>query len=169
MAGVCRCGPKLRLYGEHDHVICVVSSLCEDLVQRSPVRTKDKPYLDVISESINNPFRLVIGWTMIDATSLPPGSIILSYWLGGAFLMGVKRLSEYREITASHGSELLSRYRASFRGYTGDLVDSLLLHLRNAFQLLPRGLLNQVSHRVHLADAAGYGSLRSILGYGNGA
>jgi hypothetical protein len=31
-----------------------------------PLRTKDKPYLDVISESINNPLRLTIGWAMID-------------------------------------------------------------------------------------------------------
>jgi 4-hydroxybenzoate polyprenyltransferase len=83
-----------------------------------PIRTKDKPYLDVISESINNALRLMIGWTMIDPTSLPPGSIILAYWLGGAFLMGVKRLSEYREICASHGRDLLLRYRASFAGYS---------------------------------------------------
>jgi 4-hydroxybenzoate polyprenyltransferase len=83
-----------------------------------PIRTKDRPYLDVISESINNPLRLMIGWAMIDPTTLPPGSIILSYWLGGAFLMGSKRLSEYREIVASHGKALLERYRASFAGYT---------------------------------------------------
>lgn len=83
-----------------------------------PMRTKDKPYLDVISESINNPLRLIIGWAMIDPTTLPPSSIILSYWLGGAFLMAAKRLSEYREIVASHSKELLTKYRASFAGYT---------------------------------------------------
>lgn len=83
-----------------------------------PIRSKDKAYLDVISESINNPIRLVIGWSMIDPTSLPPGSIILAYWFGGAFLMAAKRLSEYDEIVASHGKQLLSRYRASFAQYT---------------------------------------------------
>ncbi len=31
-----------------------------------PFRTKDRPYLDVISESINNPIRLTIGWAMVD-------------------------------------------------------------------------------------------------------
>lgn len=94
-----------------------------------PLRTKDKPYLDVISESINNPLRLAIGWAIIDPTSLPPGSLILAYWFGGAFLMGAKRLSEYREIVASHGIELLSRYRASFRGYTEiSLTASCLCH-----------------------------------------
>jgi 4-hydroxybenzoate polyprenyltransferase len=83
-----------------------------------PLRTKDKPYLDVLSESINNPLRLMLGWAMVDPTTLPPSSILLSYWLGGAFLMAAKRYSEFREIVASHGRELLVRYRASFAGYS---------------------------------------------------
>jgi 4-hydroxybenzoate polyprenyltransferase len=83
-----------------------------------PLRSKEKPYLDVISESINNPLRLTLGWAMVDPTTLPPSSIILAYWCGGAFLMAAKRYSEYREIVASHGAELLIRYRASFAGYT---------------------------------------------------
>lgn len=83
-----------------------------------PLRSKDKAYLDVISESVNNPLRLLIGWSIVDPTSLPPSSIILCYWSGGAFLMAAKRLSEYREIVVSHGSELLARYRASFTHYT---------------------------------------------------
>lgn len=83
-----------------------------------PIRSKDKPFIDVISESINNPLRLMIGWAMIDPTSFPPISVLLSYYLGGAFLMAAKRLSEYREIVELHGKELLVRYRASFEGYT---------------------------------------------------
>jgi 4-hydroxybenzoate polyprenyltransferase len=83
-----------------------------------PVRTKDIPYLDVLSEAVNNPFRLMIGWAIVDPTTLPPVSIILSYWFGGAFLMGTKRLSEYSEIVQSHGKDVLARYRKSFRGYT---------------------------------------------------
>lgn len=83
-----------------------------------PIRTKNLAYLDVMSEAVNNPFRLMIGWTMIDPTTLPPASIVLAYWLGGAFLMGAKRLSEYRQIVASHGKDLLVRYRQSFAGYS---------------------------------------------------
>jgi 4-hydroxybenzoate polyprenyltransferase len=84
----------------------------------APIRTKDKPYLDVMTESINNPLRLMIGWAMVDSTTLPPSSIILAYWFGGAFLMAAKRLSEYREIVTSHGKELLAKYRVSFAGYS---------------------------------------------------
>lgn len=83
-----------------------------------PIRTKDYAYLDVLSEAVNNPFRLMIGWAIVDPATLPPASIILTYWFAGAFLMGSKRLSEYREIVASHGKEVLSRYRRSFEGYT---------------------------------------------------
>ena len=84
----------------------------------SPLRTKDKAFLDVISESINNPLRLMIGWSMIDPNTIPPSSVILTYWSGGAFLMAAKRLSEYREIVASHSKELLAQYRASFATYS---------------------------------------------------
>ncbi|MBJ6727298.1 UbiA family prenyltransferase [Geomesophilobacter sediminis] len=84
----------------------------------APLRTKDQPYLDVVSESINSPLRLVIGWAMVDPLTIPPGSIILTYWMAGSFLMAAKRLSEYREIVAAHSKELLTRYRASFAGYT---------------------------------------------------
>jgi len=94
-----------------------------------PFRSKDHPYLDVLSESVNNPLRLMIGWAMVDPTTLPPSSIIFAYWLGGAFLMGTKRLSEYREIVASHGREVLALYRPSFAGYTEiSLTSSCLIY-----------------------------------------
>lgn len=86
-----------------------------------PMRTKDKMYLDVLSESINNPLRLLLGWSIFMHDSLPPSSIVLSYWMGGAFLMGVKRYSEFRFIGNADRAAL---YRRSFRFYT---EQSLLL------------------------------------------
>lgn len=83
-----------------------------------PIRTKELAYIDVISEAVNNPIRLAVGWLMIDPITLPPSSVLLSYFFGGAFLMAAKRLSEYREIVASHGKETLVKYRVSFVGYT---------------------------------------------------
>ena len=94
-----------------------------------PLRSKDYPYVDVLTESVNNPLRLMIGWAMVDPSTLPPASIIVGYWLGGAFLMGAKRLSEYREIVSSHGRDLLVRYRASFAGYDEtNLASSCLIY-----------------------------------------
>jgi decaprenyl-phosphate phosphoribosyltransferase len=79
-----------------------------------PVRSKDVPYLDVLTEAINNPLRLVMGWATIISDMLPPSSILLSYWMGGAFLMGIKRLAEYRFIDDKSTAAL---YRKSFAHY----------------------------------------------------
>lgn len=84
-----------------------------------PLRLKDQAYLDVLSESMNNPIRLMLGWSMIEQATIAPLSLLLAYWMGGAFLMGAKRLSEYREIASGPGGvAVLHRYRRSFRHYT---------------------------------------------------
>lgn len=87
-----------------------------------PIRTKDRTYLDVISESVNNPIRLILGWAMVAPQMLPPASLLLAYWSGGAFLMGAKRLSEYRDIVATDGVDTLRLYRRSFQGYTSETL-----------------------------------------------
>jgi len=98
--------------------VAVVFGLQGVVYNVRPIRSKERAFLDVISESINNPLRMLIGWAMIDAYTLPPSSVVLAYWLGGSFLMAAKRYSEYREIVGSHGLELLVRYRKSFAGYS---------------------------------------------------
>ncbi len=80
-----------------------------------PIRTKDIIYLDVISESVNNMIRLLLGWFIITDTYLPPVSILLGYWMAGAFLMGTKRLAEYRMIG---DGKVAGSYRKSFQYYT---------------------------------------------------
>ena len=84
----------------------------------APIRTKERVYLDVLSEALNNPIRLTLGWSMIDPTTLPPSSLLLGYWMGGAFLMTIKRFAEYRTVVATSGMENLGLYRRSFRAYT---------------------------------------------------
>jgi decaprenyl-phosphate phosphoribosyltransferase len=80
-----------------------------------PIRTKEWPYLDVLSESINNPIRLLLGWFALIADKYPPSSLLLAYWMVGAFFMGTKRLAEYRHI-GDH--EVAATYRRSFEYYT---------------------------------------------------
>ena len=77
-----------------------------------PLRTKDRPYLDVLSEAVNNPLRLLLGWFTLVGSVLPPSSILLAYWMGGAFLMAVKRFTELRGIA---DREAAGNYRRSFR------------------------------------------------------
>ena len=102
-----------------------------------PIRSKDLVFADVLSESLNNPLRLMLGWAMVDPMTLPPASVLLAYWFGGAFLMNAKRLAEFRDIVAEQGQELLGRYRRSFRYYTERrlLVASLLYALLSMFFL----------------------------------
>lgn len=84
-----------------------------------PFRTKDFAYLDVLSESINNPIRFVLGWATVTTLVFPPVSVLIAYWMGGAFLMTVKRLAEYRMIA---NPDQAARYRRSFKNYTEELL-----------------------------------------------
>jgi 4-hydroxybenzoate polyprenyltransferase len=80
-----------------------------------PVRTKELPYLDVLSESVNNPLRLFLGWFALIIDKVPPLSLALAYWMVGAFCMATKRYAEYRRIG---DREVAAQYRMSFRYYT---------------------------------------------------
>lgn len=99
-----------------------------------PFRTKDRKYLDVVSEAVNNPIRFMLGWSAIDNTVLPPSSILIAYWMGGAFLMSVKRLAEYRFIG---DAERAASYRPSFAHYseTSLLASSFFYAVTSAFFL----------------------------------
>ncbi len=80
-----------------------------------PVRTKEWPYVDVISESANNAVRLLLGWFALLTTAFPPVSLLFSYWMVGAFFMATKRYAEYRHIA---NPAVAAAYRKSFRYYT---------------------------------------------------
>lgn len=80
-----------------------------------PFRTKDVAILDVLSESVNNMIRLLLGWFIVTESALPPSSILLGYWMLGAFLMAIKRYAEYRMIGDPERAGL---YRRSFRFYS---------------------------------------------------
>ena len=102
-----------------------------------PIRTKDVGYLDVLSESLNNPIRLTLGWVMVAPTTLPPGSLLLAYWMGGAFLMALKRLAEYRSARDHDQLGNLGQYRKSFNTYSEEslMLSSFLYALLAAFFL----------------------------------
>jgi decaprenyl-phosphate phosphoribosyltransferase len=80
-----------------------------------PVRSKDVPYLDVMSEAVNNPLRMLAGWFIVATTSIAPASLLLSYWMVGCYFMAIKRFAEYRDIGDVARA---SAYRKSFAHYT---------------------------------------------------
>jgi 4-hydroxybenzoate polyprenyltransferase len=79
-----------------------------------PLRTKELPHLDVLSESVNNPLRMLAGWYMVTSALVPPLSLLLSYWMVGCYFMALKRFSELRDL----GVGPAAAYRRSFRFYT---------------------------------------------------
>jgi 4-hydroxybenzoate polyprenyltransferase len=85
-----------------------------------PFRLKDVVFVDVLVESVNNPIRLLAGWYLaVPEARFPTLSLILSYWMIGAYFMGLKRFAEYRAIG---DPEVAAAYRRSFARYTDDLL-----------------------------------------------
>ncbi|MCR5109163.1 MAG: UbiA prenyltransferase family protein [Lachnospiraceae bacterium] len=97
-----------------------------------PIRTKDVPYLDVLSESINNMIRLLLGWFIVTQDTIPPSSVLIGYWFAGAFLMATKRFAEYRMIGDPEKAGL---YRKSFKHYSEQslLISSFFYALCSTF------------------------------------
>jgi 4-hydroxybenzoate polyprenyltransferase len=79
-----------------------------------PIRTKDAPYVDVLSEAVNNPLRLLAGWFIAGTHTIAPASLLASYWMVGSYFMAIKRFSEYRMINDPVSA---ARYRRSFAFY----------------------------------------------------
>ena len=78
-----------------------------------PIRTKDLPYVDVLSEAVNNPLRMLAGWYLTGCTLIPPASLLLSYWMVGCYFMAIKRFAEFRDL----GHHQSASYRKSFAFY----------------------------------------------------
>ena len=98
-----------------------------------PVRTKDVPYLDVTTESINNPLRMLLGWYTV-TTLVPPVSLLIAYWMIGCYFMGLKRFSELNEIG---DRTVAGSYRASFKYYTPEsLLVSVCFYASTAMLFL---------------------------------
>jgi len=103
-----------------------------------PIRLKDWPYLDAVTESLTNPIRIEIGWCAA-ASGAPPPLLLIAVWAFGAFLMTGKRLAELRLL-----GDLAARYRPTFRAYSVPrLVVVQLLHAVVGFAALARLVLAQ--------------------------
>jgi decaprenyl-phosphate phosphoribosyltransferase len=99
-----------------------------------PIRTKDVPYLDVLTESINNPLRMLLGWYAVTSVLVPPVSLLIAYWMLGCYFMGLKRFSELSEIG---DRTVAGAYRASFKRYTPEsLLVSVVFYASTAMLFL---------------------------------
>ncbi|MDW5265683.1 MULTISPECIES: UbiA family prenyltransferase [Acidobacteriaceae] len=98
-----------------------------------PLRTKDVAYLDVLTESLNNPLRMLLGWYMVTQVIIPPTSMLCAYWMLGCYFMGLKRFSEFREIGSHQGA---CAYRKSFENYSErSLLGSVVFYASMAMMM----------------------------------
>lgn len=95
-----------------------------------PIRSKELPIIDVLSEAVNNPIRFLLGWYAVGLMLFPPSSLLIAYWSLGAFFMAGKRFAEYREIG---DRQLAIRYRKSFAWYTDDSLMICMLAYASGF------------------------------------
>jgi len=92
-----------------------------------PVRTKDHAYVDVASEAINNPLRMLVGWYIVTSAVVPPLSLLVSYWMIGCYFMAAKRFAEYNDFQRT--GDDAARYRKSFAHYTSErLLVSIMFY-----------------------------------------
>ncbi|HWL93679.1 MAG TPA: UbiA prenyltransferase family protein [Phycisphaerae bacterium] len=110
-----------------------------------PIRAKDVAVADVLTESVNNPIRLLMGWYAAGAARIAPLSLLCAYWSLGAFLMTAKRYAEYRRIGDKQAA---SEYRRSFRWYNDTRLMALMVFYVSSFSLLLGIFL--VKYRVEL-------------------
>jgi len=120
------------LLGRHFLLVAITLWIMGCIYNIPPIRSKDKPYLDVLSESVNNPLRLLLGWYATGITLIPPISLILAYWMIGAFFMAVKRFAEYRHID---NPAISAAYRRSFAHYTEERLLISIVYYAVAFGL----------------------------------
>jgi 4-hydroxybenzoate polyprenyltransferase len=97
-----------------------------------PLRAKDHPYVDVLCESVNNPIRLLLGWFAVTAAEFPPVSLLIAYWMIGAFFMATKRLAEYRWLASP---AVAGAYRSSFRHYNEEKLLISMFFYTTSFAL----------------------------------
>jgi 4-hydroxybenzoate polyprenyltransferase len=91
-----------------------------------PIRSKDLPYLDVLSEAVNNPIRMLAGWFIAGTASVAPASLLLSYWMIGCYFMAMKRYAEFRDIG---DQQRAAAYRKSFAYYSEErLLVSIMFY-----------------------------------------
>jgi len=114
-----------------------------------PLRTKDIPYLDVLSEAVNNPLRMLAGWFISGTVLIPSTSLLLSYWMVGCYFMALKRYAEYRDLG---NPTLAAAYRKSFGYYTQERLLSSVIFYSSAAMLFFGAFL--MRYRLELLLAA---------------
>ena len=120
--------PCLVIFGIKATIALLLLFIAGIVYNIQPLRLKDIPFLDVITESINNPIRILIGWFALTSSSVyPPLAYSLLFWSSGSALMSAKRYAELQFLINEHKDSKLFLYRKSFKTYTPLLLLSMVI------------------------------------------
>jgi decaprenyl-phosphate phosphoribosyltransferase len=109
------CGLLFGAFAGTHYVACLIALWVMGLIYNvPPIRAKDLPFIDVLSEAVNNPIRFLAGWYMTSTAGVPIASMLVSYWMVGCYFMAIKRYAELRDLPTS----VLASYRKCYRYYT---------------------------------------------------
>ncbi len=97
-----------------------------------PVRTRDIAFLDVLTKSLNNPLRMLLGWYAVTSVLLPPVSLLLCCWMISCYFVALQRFSELSEIRSGR---VTSASRSSSRNYTPESLLASALFYASAAML----------------------------------
>ena len=118
----------------------IIGGICYNI---PPIRTKDLPYIDVISESVNNPIRLLLGWYVVNSSEELPLIAVISYWSLGATLVTAKRLAEIRFL----GDKSI-QFRPTFRYYSSSSL--ILMYFFYILTTIATFIILSVKHKIQL-------------------
>lgn len=107
------------VFGVHTS-LALFSLFCAGVIYNiKPIRFKDVPVFDVVTESVNNPIRILIGWlAVVNEFIFPPITLLTLFWAAGGALMAAKRYNELQYFKDIRQMKALLRYRRSFRFYS---------------------------------------------------
>lgn len=88
-----------------------------------PVRLKDVAYVDILTEAVNSPLRLLLGWMLIAPQHLPSLSVLAAAWMAGCFAMTWKR---FRELQDFEDLASAAAYRRSFANYSRGVLSAVI-------------------------------------------
>lgn len=121
---------SLYFFNDYFTLSIVILWIAGLLYNVRPIRAKDRPIIDVLVESSNNPIRFLVGWFTVTQNIFPPVSILLLTWTSAAILMTGKRYDEL-----AHYGTKLHPYRKTFTYYSLNTL-KILLYLYSFLTLL---------------------------------
>ncbi len=130
-------------FGKNYTIYLIILLIAGFFYNIPPIRLKDIPILDFVSESINNPIRFLIGWYAFARAEFPPYILLIWWWFFGMFLMIGKRIAEKRFL----GEKSSQAYRPSLKNvsekvlfyfmvFTGFLSFALILLFGIQFKII---------------------------------